>query len=194
MGLSGHADPAAVLGVTISFTIIATFAVLLRLYSRIFIVHSPGKDDAFIAAACVATICLTTAQCFQGSSVPRPSGHDGFLKRKKLTHSIATVKYGMGRHFANLTPFEKVTSAKPFWASIIIYNLGLFLCKFSILLQYLRIFPYRTFRIFNYSLMAFIFAWSCWTVFSAIFFCRPVEYFWDRSIVGGTCLSQWTTW
>jgi hypothetical protein len=28
-----------------------------------------------IAAACVATICLTTAQCFQGSSVPRPSGH-----------------------------------------------------------------------------------------------------------------------
>jgi hypothetical protein len=69
MGLSGHADPAAVLGVTISFTIIATFAVLLRLYSRIFIVHSPGKDDAFIAAACAMTICLTTAQCFQGSSI-----------------------------------------------------------------------------------------------------------------------------
>lgn len=68
MGLSGHADPAAVLGVTISFTIIATFAVLLRLYSRVFIVHSPGKDDAFIAAACAMTICLTTAQCFQGSS------------------------------------------------------------------------------------------------------------------------------
>lgn len=69
MGLSGHADPAAVLGVTISFTIIATFAVALRLYSRIFIVHSPGKDDAFIAAACAMTICLTIAQCFQGSSI-----------------------------------------------------------------------------------------------------------------------------
>jgi hypothetical protein len=100
----------------------------------------------------------------------------------------------MGRHFDNLTPYEKLTSAKPFWASIVIYNLGLFLCKFSILLQYLRIFPYRLFRIFNYTLMAFIFVWSCWTVFSAIFFCRPVEYFWDKSIVGGTCLSQWTTW
>ena len=191
MGLSGHADPAAVLGVTISFTIIATFAVALRLYSRVFIVHSPGKDDAFIAAACAMTICLTIAQCFQGSSI---RGRPVVKKRNSLTYSIATVKYGMGRHFDNLTPYEKLTSAKPFWASIIIYNLGLFLCKFSILLQYLRIFPYRLFRIFNYSLMAFIFAWSCWTVFSAIFFCRPVEYFWDKSIPNGTCLSKWAVW
>lgn len=83
---------------------------------------------------------------------------------------------------------------KPFWASIVIYNLALFLCKFSILLQYLRIFPYRLFRILNYSLMALIFAWSCWTVFSAIFFCKPVEFFWDKSIEGGTCLSQWVVW
>lgn len=67
MGLSGHADPAAVLGVTISFTIIAASAVMLRLYSRIFIVHSPGKDDAFIVAAMVMTMCLTIAQGFQGA-------------------------------------------------------------------------------------------------------------------------------
>lgn len=66
MGLSGHADPAAVLGVTISFTIIAASAVILRMYSRIFIVHSPGKDDAFIVAAQIMTIALTVAQGFQG--------------------------------------------------------------------------------------------------------------------------------
>ena len=66
MGLSGHASPAAVLGVTITFTIIAASAVALRLYSRIFIVHSPGKDDAFIVAALTMTICLTIAQGFQG--------------------------------------------------------------------------------------------------------------------------------
>lgn len=100
----------------------------------------------------------------------------------------------MGRHIDTLTPQELVTSLKPFWASIVIYNLGLFLCKFSILLQYLRIFPYRLFRILNFSLMTFIFAWSCWTVFSAIFSCRPVEYFWNKSIPGGKCLSQWAVW
>ena len=67
MGLSGHADPAAVLGVTISFSIVAAAAVILRLYSRIFIVHSPGKDDAFILAASIMTVCLTIAQGFQGA-------------------------------------------------------------------------------------------------------------------------------
>lgn len=66
MGVSGHAAPAACLGVTITFTIIAAAAVTLRLYSRIFIVHSFGKDDAFIVAASFMTICLTIAQGFQG--------------------------------------------------------------------------------------------------------------------------------
>lgn len=70
MGLSGHADPEAVLGVTISFTIIAVSAVVLRMYSRIFLVHSPGKDDAFIVAAAAMTICLTIAQGFQGTPLP----------------------------------------------------------------------------------------------------------------------------
>lgn len=67
MALSGHADPEAVFGVTISFTIVAVSAVVLRLYSRIFLVHSPGKDDAFIVAAAVMTVCLTIAQGFQGA-------------------------------------------------------------------------------------------------------------------------------
>lgn len=58
MGLSGHASPSAVLGVTITFTIIAASAVILRLYSRVFIVHSPGKDDAFIVAALIKPSAL----------------------------------------------------------------------------------------------------------------------------------------
>lgn len=84
MGLSGHADPAAVLGVTISFTIIAAAAVLLRLYSRIFIVHSPGKDDAFIVAASTMTVCLTIAQGFQGALLP----HQFWRIRDVLTLSL----------------------------------------------------------------------------------------------------------
>lgn len=100
----------------------------------------------------------------------------------------------MGRHLDTLSDFQLTTSMKPFWASIVIYNLGLFLTKFSILLQYLRIFPYRLFRILCFGLMAFIFAWSCWTVFSSIVFCRPVQFFWDKSIPGGKCLSQWAVW
>jgi hypothetical protein len=106
MGLSGHADPAAVLGVTISFTVVATFAVALRLYSRIFIVHSPGKDDAFIAAACAMTICLTIAQCFQGSSVrdhPVITKTKRNIEHTKLTHAIANSQV---RHGPALRQFD----------------------------------------------------------------------------------------
>jgi hypothetical protein len=74
MGLSGHADPAAVLGVGITFTIIAAAAVMLRTYSRVFIVQSFGKDDAFIVAACILTVCLTIAQSFQGALLPIQCG------------------------------------------------------------------------------------------------------------------------
>jgi Ni/Fe-hydrogenase subunit HybB-like protein len=66
MGLSGHADPSAVQGVTISFTIVSVSAVLLRLYSRIVVVNSAGRDDAFIAVAALLTVGLTIAQCYQG--------------------------------------------------------------------------------------------------------------------------------
>jgi hypothetical protein len=116
------------------------------------------------------------------------------LAHPRHTDFDPTVKYGMGRHIDTLSDAQITTSMKPFWASIVIYNLALFLTKFSILLQYLRIFPYRLFRILCLSLMAFIFAWSCWTIIGAIFFCRPVEYFWDKTIPNGKCFSQWVVW
>ena len=104
-----------------------------------------------------------------------------------------TVKYGMGRHFASLTPYEQMTSLKPFYASIILYNLALAFTKFSIMLQYLRIFPYHRFRKLCYALMAFVFCWSCWTVCSSIFLCTPVAKFWKPTLPGH-CLSEWAVW
>lgn len=99
----------------------------------------------------------------------------------------------MGRHIGSLSPYEQITSLKPFWASIVIYNIGLFFTKFSILLQYLRIFPHRLFRRLCWALMGFLFVWSCWTVFSAIFFCTPVAKFWQPDL-DGWCFSEWAIW
>lgn len=66
MGLSGHADPKAVLGVIIATTIVACVAIILRLYTRIALVHSAGRDDLFIVLAGVMTIGQTISQCYQG--------------------------------------------------------------------------------------------------------------------------------
>ena len=189
MVLSGHADPAAVLGVTITFTILAVATVILRLYSRVMIVHSAGIDDLFIAAACVMTVCLTIAQGFQGALLPIQC-----LADSRHTDFKLTVRFGMGRHTDTLSQSDLATSMKPFWASIQIYGIGLFLTKISILVQYLRIFPYRLFRILCFCLIALIFAWSCVTAGLSIFFCRPVEFFWDKTIKDGKCFGEFAVW
>lgn len=45
MGVSGYASPQSVIGVTITFLVIAVLAVALRLWTRFFIVRHPGLDD-----------------------------------------------------------------------------------------------------------------------------------------------------
>nr|OQO30711.1 hypothetical protein B0A51_01835 [Rachicladosporium sp. CCFEE 5018] len=172
MGLSGHADPSAVVGVTVSFTVVAVVAVALRLYSRLILVRSAGKDDIAISIAAIMTIGLTVAQCYQ-------------------------VKYGMGRHVIDLSLEEQITSLKPLWVSIVVYQLGLFFVKLSILLQYLRIFPYRAFRLLCWTLIAFLCCWSCWTVMSSVFLCTPVAAFWDADLKakpGSHCFNQQVLW
>lgn len=103
----------------------------------------------------------------------------------------------MGQHAANLTQHDRLWSNKWFWASLWIYYLALFCAKLAILLQYLRIFPQKRFRQVSYGLAVFIFAYSCWTVFSAVFSCTPVNYFWTQSVdpeAKGTCLNRLVVW
>jgi hypothetical protein len=74
-----------------------------------------------------------------------------------------------------------------------LYYFALCLTKLSILLQYLRVFPQRNFRIACYTLMAVIFAYSAGTGFSAMFACTPIARFWNPSIEG-TCLNKMAVW
>ena len=106
-----------------------------------------------------------------------------------------TVKWGMGRHITTLTPQEGIHNEIAFYLSIPFYNLAISCTKFSILLQYLRIFPHGMFRIPCYTLMAVVGIYSCWTFFSAIFACWPVAYFWDpEAHPYGHCLNRFAVW
>ena len=103
------------------------------------------------------------------------------------------VKYGMGRHESTLTPHDKRQSSIWFWASVWIYYLALCLTKLSILLQYLRVFPYNKFRIACYTLMGVVIVYSLGTFFSALFACAPIAHFWDHN-VPGTCVNRTSVW
>ncbi|KAK7741981.1 hypothetical protein SLS53_004564 [Cytospora paraplurivora] len=62
------------------------------------------------------------------------------------------------------------------------------LTRYSILALYLRIFSGRWLRITTWCVVAFVTLQWLGFATTAIFQCRPVEFFWDRSIAGGQCL------
>ena len=53
MATGGHTSGDAVAGVTISFTIVAAFCTIMRLYTRFVLNNMGGVDDIFIAIATV---------------------------------------------------------------------------------------------------------------------------------------------
>lgn len=61
MAAGGHAHGDAVLGVTLTFTILAVVTASLRLLTRLFISKAAGADDAFVAISTVSILrkCLS---------------------------------------------------------------------------------------------------------------------------------------
>lgn len=73
------------------------------------------------------------------------------------------------------------------------YNASLAFTKFSILFQYLRIFPARSFRIACYIVMAVVATYSSWAIVSGYVNCVPVAKFWNHDLPG-TCLNFEAVW
>lgn len=73
------------------------------------------------------------------------------------------------------------------------YNASLAVTKFSILFQYLRIFPSRSFRLACYIMMAVVATYSVWAIVTGYVNCVPVAKFWNHDLPG-SCLSFEAIW
>ncbi|KAK6369463.1 hypothetical protein LTR81_027997, partial [Elasticomyces elasticus] len=62
---SGHAAQGSIIGVTLTFAVLASICVAMRLHTRIVTLKSPGWDDAFVTAALIFNIIYFTAMCMQ---------------------------------------------------------------------------------------------------------------------------------
>ncbi|GIZ48687.1 hypothetical protein CKM354_001173700 [Cercospora kikuchii] len=160
--LYGSASKPAIVAWTVVITSLATVAVVLRLYARFIVSRTAGRDDACIFGS-VSFAWATTATM------------------------IAQVKTGLGSHEWTLGPHEAMLNLRAYWLMIIVYNCSLFCTKFSIMFQYLRIFPQRGIRIATYALMALVSCYATWRIISAILTCTPPAAFWDHSIKHKTC-------
>lgn len=73
----------------------------------------------------------------------------------------------------------------------VFYGTTLGLIKISICLFLARIFSANNnFRVWAYTVIAFIAAWSVMVVLTAFVLCQPVAFNWDNTIPGGKCANQ----
>ncbi|KAF9741478.1 integral membrane protein [Paraphaeosphaeria minitans] len=151
------------------FSAFATFTVLLRLYTRLFIIRCPGVEDYFVSIAMICSIGLNI--CI---------GIREYSRYSQYAHSYSDTA----------TAYIFV---KAFYASLIVYYLSLGFTKVSILLQYRRVFSTKKFQIACHSVMGVVVIYALWTVLSSIFGCKPIQAFWTLKHPF-TCLDQSTVW
>ncbi|KAF2086700.1 hypothetical protein K490DRAFT_19772, partial [Saccharata proteae CBS 121410] len=142
--------------------------VSLRLYTRLFVSHNPGVDDALVALSFI----------FAAAEAPI---------------MVAEYRYGMGMHVKDIPPPMLIKQERVFWASTLIYILSIICSKLGILAQYLRIFTTRRTRIVTW-IMCVLTTTCCVVCFIiGIFMCIPVAKFWDPRIPG-KCIDFYGVW
>ncbi|KAK3170138.1 hypothetical protein OEA41_009524 [Lepraria neglecta] len=145
--------------------VLSGLAVILRLVSRKISAAKFGIDDALIIVALLFSWGLSV---------------DGFV----------AMHYGFALHEITLNLSDIVNFAKTDWASQIIFAAAITMTKLSLLFFYHRIFPVRKFTIISIITGIVMVGWCIALIFSVIFGCKPVGYFWDKTIQGGHCINE----
>ncbi|RKF56706.1 putative pth11-like integral membrane protein [Golovinomyces cichoracearum] len=151
-----------------TFPVVALIAVILRLYTRIKIIHNQALDDWIAVVALLFSIATSAFMALQ-------------------------VRNGMGRHKISLTHQEHVNFFKTLYMTIIIYNIGLLFTKLSILFQYLRVATNKRIRLACYLVMLFSIVYGTEAFFTGVFHCWPIYRFW-RKTKTGMCINKPILW
>ncbi|MCJ1358338.1 MAG: hypothetical protein MMC33_008337 [Icmadophila ericetorum] len=141
-------------------------SVALRLVARKLSNAKYGWDDILILASLVFTL---------GSAV----------------NLYLSILYGgYGKHIITLGTEQIVSFLKAYFATQLLFGTSVTLTKLSILYFYTRIFPARQFRVITIICSALVISWYIVLVFLVCFGCRPIQFYWDKSIRGGYCVNE----
>lgn len=136
-------------------TVISTIVVMLRVYSKLFVIRTMGWDDRMMVVAVICSIAYEAA-------------------------NIRCVKYGSGRHNRFLNDYQLHQTAKWGFMGGILYNLTIFFVKFSIILFLLRIGKLKTWvRTVIYLDLFLVFGSLATAVIVQLVRCRPITKNWD---------------
>ncbi|KAF3942209.1 hypothetical protein ABW19_dt0210507 [Dactylella cylindrospora] len=148
---------------------LSTLAVLLRLYTRAFIIYKLGVDDFLIVPGYLAAVATNIGQIF-------------------------SLQAGWGLH---VWDFKLENTRKLAISGYTVQITMAFCCMFtklSILLSYLRFSP-PVLRFWVQATMIFIVAWTLGLIIPSIVACNPPHLYWDSYIrtpeIAAKCLSPY---
>ncbi|KAF5525607.1 Satratoxin biosynthesis SC1 cluster protein 4 [Colletotrichum aenigma] len=152
-------ERAAVLGMVISFLVVAWICGIFRLYVRFFVAHCLGWDDFFVVLAMLSSLMLSAATC-------------------------VSTNYGLGQHFLTLGFGGMVAFARSFYVCGGAYAMATALIKLALLFQYMRMFEAGSKSRFVTLVVIYITAaWGLAYSFLAFIPCFPVSAFWNLTTV-----------
>ncbi|OCL07747.1 hypothetical protein AOQ84DRAFT_389317 [Glonium stellatum] len=155
-----------ILGASLTFLIIAWFAIFLRLLVRFKTPGSLGWDDLFVMLAGLAATAGSVFVCLQPGT-------------------------GMGHHIYTLNQDKLYDYFHYVYAANVTYCLSTVFIKISILIQYLRIFNQSYHYVARRTCIILLVVISCWGIaffLISLLGCIPIAKNWDLSITSGHCV------
>jgi len=141
------------------FHFVALVFVSLRLYARVVVIKSPGKDDW--------TMVLAALFAFGGGWIT-------FLLQSQR---------GLGKHTDTISREDKVIFDKlSFWQSVLSATCALGLLKISIAFNLLRLSKSRWYKLALWATIVFVSCYSFMGLMTFFLYCKPMHGYWDRSI------------
>ena len=100
----------------------------------------------------------------------------------------------MGRYVnpTVLSPMAAENEIQTVFIFDVLFATSLTCTKLSILAFYLQIFPSTTFRSLCWGTIAVSVAWLIGAFLQITLICRPIEYFWNKSLSPGACFNMRT--
>ncbi|KAK1986841.1 hypothetical protein LZ30DRAFT_240947 [Colletotrichum cereale] len=149
--------------VGLTLVIAAFVAIVLRFYTRVFLVKNFGIDDWFMLGA--ATFFILFVSC-----------------------ALAGVHYGTGRHRVDLSDEDWETAMMYWWYCYLWYCLAMVASKISIGYFLLRITVRKVDIWIIYIVMMLTVCTGVVFFFVTLLQCQPISYFWNQRTQEGHCV------
>ncbi|KAK4442526.1 hypothetical protein QBC34DRAFT_454555 [Podospora aff. communis PSN243] len=164
--VAGESRSESLIAIVTCMMCLSTLVLLLRVFARARVQGIASTADEWtILISWLFSIAFTVNVCVQ-------------------------TKYGLGKHVADLPPTTNFSAAlELFYYGEATYYITVSLTKMSILFLYLKLIPQRSYRVANWTMMAFVALTAATCVVAGIFQCSPIRRAW-RPDVPGTCFNQ----